>query len=149
MKEQIVQKEIDYVRGKVAGNEVHDNDENVIVARGQTITDEIINRARQAGQLHYLMIAAVSSVVGAGGSTVRERLKAFRDITEGHEADFVRGETVGRDVTDFQGNILIRSGETVTDDMISRAEKSGLLQELVLAVGAPGINVDEESMEAA
>ena len=147
MKNEFEQKEIQYSRGKVAGHDVRDDQNNLIVARGETITDDIINKAIEKNQLHYLMLAAAASVVQAGGEEARQRLQEFRNVTEGHEVDFVRGKVVGRDAKDYQGNILVKSGDTVTDGVIECAQRQGLLQELVLAVGAPGLHIEEMEEE--
>ena len=144
MKEQLEQKEIAYMRGKIASHDVRDDEDKIIIQRGQPITDEIINRAREKGKLHHLMLSAAASVIQAGGEDARRRLQEFRDVTEGHEADLVRGESAARDVTDFQGNVIVREGEEITDDVIRRAQDKGLLQELVLAVGAPGLHIEAE-----
>lgn len=143
MNEELERKETEYSRGKVAAHYVRDDQNNVIVAKGQTITDDVISQAREKGRLHYLMLAAVASVVQAGGKQAEQRLREFMDVTEGHEEDFVRGRKVFCDVFDWDGNVLIEEGETVTDDVIEQAKVKGLLQELVLAVGAPGLHVTE------
>lgn len=147
MNDQLEQREIDYVRSKVAGNDVRDDEDNVIIAKGETITDDVIDQAKKKGKLHYLMVAAVSSVVQADGEDMRKRLQEFNDVTEDHEADFVRNKQVGRDVKDMDGNILVRQGDIVTDGVIECAKRTGLLQELVLAVGAPGISLESEESE--
>jgi hypothetical protein len=144
VKEDFEQREIDYVRGKIAGNDVQDNDGNTIVRKGDMITDELIDLACEKGQLHYLMIAAASSVVGAGSEETRRRLREFKDITEGHEIDFVRDRLAGAEVRDMSGHVLVHQGDRITDEVIEDAQRDGMLQELVLAVGAPGVDVDEE-----
>jgi len=144
VKEQLERKEIGYMRGKIAGHDVRDDEDKIIIQRGQPITDEIINRAREKGKLHYLMLSAAASVIRAGGEDARRRLQEFKGVTEGHEADLVRGEFAARDVTDFQGNVIVREGEEITDDVIRRAQDKGLLQELVLAVAAPGLHAEEK-----
>ena len=142
MKEQLEQKGIAYMRGKAAGHDVRDDESNLIAVRGQPITDEVISKAREKGRLHHLMLSAAASVIQAGGEETRRRLQEFRNVTEGHEADLVRGELAGRDVTDFQGNVIVRQGEKITDEAIRRAQEKGLLQELVLAVAAPGLHTE-------
>lgn len=142
MKEQLEDKEIKYIRGKVAHDDVCDGDGNVVVTHGQTIDDSDIQRARDAGQLHFLMISAVSSVVEEGGERAKQRLQEFRGLS-GHEENYVRGKQAGRDAHDSQGNLILREGEMVTDDVIHRAKESGGLQDLVMAVGAPGLHMDE------
>ncbi len=140
MEEQLEQREINYMRGKVAEMDVRDDQNNVIVAHGQTINDDLISKARAKGRLHYLMLAAAASIVQAGGDEADRRMKEFKDVTEGHEIEFVRGKLAGCDVLDRNGNILIHKDEQVTDDIIQKVDNLGLLQDLVLAVGAPGIH---------
>jgi hypothetical protein len=134
------EKERRYVLGKRAGYTLRDKDTNVIVEAGQEITDEIVFKAYNKGLLHQLMLRAVASIVEAGGPEARKRLEEFKEITKGHEVEFVRGEIAAKDVIDFQGNILVRTGDKITDEVLEKAKHLGLLQELVLAVGAPGIH---------
>lgn len=145
MQEELERKEINYARGKVAGNDVFGEDDEVIVSRGDVITDEIIGSAVGKRKLHQLMISAASSVVEAGDEGTRERLRDFMEVTENHEEEFVRGRIAGRTVLDLQGNVIVEAGNRITDEQIHRAERHGLLQELVLAVGAPGLHLDEET----
>lgn len=147
MRQDFEYKAIEYSRGKIAGHDVRDDQNQVIVPKGKTITDEDIRIAQDKGKLHYLMLAAAASVVQAGGADTRERLQEFRDVTEGHEVDFVRGQTAGRDVRNVGGEIIVSQGETITDETINLAERQGMLQELVLAVGAPGVFAAEEAEE--
>ncbi len=143
VKERLEEKEMEYARGKVAAHEVRDDENNVIIGEGQTVTDDVIQKARDKGKVHYLMLAAGASVAQAGGETARERMAAFGEVSEQHEVDFVRGKIIGRAVKDAAGNVIISEGETVTDEVIDRARTQGVLQELVLAVGAPGIHAEE------
>lgn len=140
MNEYLEEKERRYVVGKRAGYTLRDEENKVIVDAGQEITEETVGKARDAGLLHQLMLSAVASIVEAGGEEARKRLAEFRNITEGHEVEFVRGEIAVRDVIDFEGNILVHRGEKIADETIERVQRAGLLQELVLAVGAPGIH---------
>jgi hypothetical protein len=142
--EDFEQKEMDYVRGKISGDYVFDSQGDEIAHPGQTITDAIVDRARDAGQLQYLMIAAASAAMIPGTPDLARRLQEFKDVTEGHEADFVCGRRAGRDVKDYQGNILVREGDTIDSDLIDKARNEALLQELVLAVGAPGLSLEHE-----
>ncbi len=139
MQDRTEDREIEYMRGKTAGHPVMDGNGDLIARSGDTITDDLIQRARDAGQLHYLMLAAVSSVVGERGNAARERMREFGDVSLQHEVDYVRGRTVNRDVADWQGNAIASQGDTVNDEMIVRACDAGAIQRLVLAVGAAGM----------
>ncbi len=139
MQDRVEEKEIEYMRGKVAGHPVMDNKGNIIVHQGDVITDDLIRKARDANQLHYLMLAAVATVVGEGGSAARRRLEEFGDVSIEHEINYIRGKTVNRDVTDFAGNVIARKGDTVNDDVINQACEANAIQNLVLAVGAAGL----------
>ena len=144
MKEEYELRAIEYMRGKPTGFVVSDMAGSVIVPKGVVIGDEEIEKARKGGVFHYLMLSAAASVVETGGDEARRRLKEFHDITEGHEADFVLNRKSPRDVKDFSGNVLVREGDIVTSDIVDVARKRGILQELVLAVGAPGYFENEE-----
>jgi hypothetical protein len=91
------------------------------------------------------MFSAVSAIANARGEEAERRMREFRGITENHEADFVRGEKAGRDVTDIQGNIIVKAGDEITDPIIECARRQNMLQDLVLAVGAPGFDTGKES----
>ncbi|HEY3298516.1 MAG TPA: hypothetical protein VGK34_07665 [Armatimonadota bacterium] len=144
MYEELEQREEKYVRGKVAGDFVLDRDGNEIVSPGMTITSEVIRKCKEAGQLHYLMISAASTALKSHSPHLDQMLMEFREVTEGHEANFVRGRKAGRDVRDYQGNLLIREGEVITEDLIEDAITNAMLQQLVLAVGAPGLSMEHE-----
>ena len=140
MQERIEEKEIEYMRGKVAGHPVLITcGGEAIVNKGDVITDDVINRAREAGQIHYLMLAAVQSVADGQGTDIDQRMREFGDVTLQHEIDYIRGKVVNRDVMDWNGNVIARSGESISDDMISQARQANSLQNLVLAVGAAGL----------
>lgn len=145
MKDDYEQKMINYVRGKTAGSDVFDQSGSMLISRGDVIDNDTINMARQRGLLQVLVLSAVSAIVNARGEEADRRLKEFRDITENHEADFVRGEKAGRDVTDVQGNTIVEAGQKITDGIIECARRQNMLQDLVLAVGAPGIDVSESA----
>lgn len=147
MKSRIEDEEIEYVRGKVAAHDVRDDENNIIVEKGQTITDDLIHKACDKGKLHHLMLAAGASVVQAGGETARRRMEEFGEVSEEHEADFVRGKVAGREVKDTTGNVIISKGDEVTDELINKARQKGVLQKLVLAVGAPGVHAEEAEEE--
>jgi hypothetical protein len=144
MKEELEQKEINYVRGKTAGNDVFDRNGNILVAKGETINDDAIERARQEALLHALMLSSASAIVEAGGEEAKRRLQEFRDITENHEADLVLNGIAAWDVKDLRGNVLVKAGQKVNHDVIRRAREEGMLQELVLAVAAPGVLVNAD-----
>lgn len=138
MKEELRQKEINYVRGKTAGSDVIDHGGNKIVSKGDTINDDVISRAERADLLHALMLSAAAAVIGVGGEEAARRLQEFHDITENHEADLVLNSIAAWDVTDLRGNVIASAGQKITNDMIDRARDEGLLQDLVLAAAAPG-----------
>lgn len=139
MKEFYEQREIEYSRGKLAGHDVLDDEGNVIVTEGEIITDDIIEEAKKKGKLHELMLSAVAAEVALGPPEIQPGM----NLEEQMEA-FVRGKIVGRDVFDWQGNLIAKAGSEVTDELVNMAANKGLLQELVLAVGAPGIHSKEE-----
>lgn len=146
MYEQLYNREIEYVRGKISGSYVQDDNGNTIISPGEVITEEVIRKAKEAGQIHYLMIAAVSAQLQPESGDLVRKLHEFKEVTEGHEAEFVRMRKAGRDVKDFSGNIFVRQGDVISDETIQRATDMGMLQELVLSVGAPGLVEKWEDM---
>lgn len=53
---------------------------------------------------------------------------------------FLEGKIVGRDLTDAQGNVLARAGETIDRAVVHRAEAAGRLPELIVYMTLPGVS---------
>lgn len=85
------------------------------------------------------MLSAVAAEVALKPPEIQPNM----NLEEQMEA-FVRGKIVGRDVFDWEGNLIAKAGAKVTDELVNTASNKGLLQELVLAVGAPGVHSKEE-----
>lgn len=147
MSEELERKQIDYSYGKIAGDYVQDDQGNTIIAPGETITEYVINKAQEAGQLHYLMLAAASTAMLPGSADLPRRLKEFGDVVMGHEIEFIRNRRAGREVKDFEGNVIVKEGDVISDDIIRLSTARGVLQRLVLAVGAPRLSIEHEKVE--
>jgi len=108
----------------------------VLVRKGDIITQEHADRAEQAGVLGQLVLAAgggaISGVVSSGttaagdtGASMRER--ALRSAV---------GKTAGRDVYSPAGSLVIARGEVLTDDIVASASATDTENEVLAAVGA-------------
>ncbi len=53
-------------------------------------------------------------------------------LFEERQKQYLRGRKSTKAITDNQGNVIIRPGETITDDAIEQAKNSGKLVELVM-----------------
>lgn len=76
------EQEINLSRGKTAGRDVCDGNGDLIVAKGETITDDIIDRAVQEGKMHEVALAAGVGSAAAGydrvlGDEARGRAGSF------------------------------------------------------------------------
>ncbi len=52
---------------------------------------------------------------------------------------FIIGKLAGEDLTDEDGNVIISKNNVITDDVIGKAEKSGLLSELIINMVLAGL----------
>ncbi|OQA07430.1 MAG: hypothetical protein BWY65_01881 [Firmicutes bacterium ADurb.Bin373] len=57
---------------------------------------------------------------------------------------YIAGKISGRDILDSNGQVIVARGETITAEIIDRAEKSGKLPDLIVHMVAPGLNPDWE-----
>jgi hypothetical protein len=117
--------------GKTAGSAVQDDYGNIIVAEGEEITDVTVTRARAAGKLHQLALAAGWGATRAGYETARERVTS---ATQERGEAYIVGKNVDRTIRDDEGTVIIWSGDTVTPEAAARARSAGKLGDMVRSV---------------
>ena len=135
-----------FVRGKVAGKTVLDDDGGVIVEAGHVIDDSAIERAVSCGKLNAL----TSTVVKAKAQDLKERAQdAYARTDDGQESRSLNsvdqyvearryiGRYTGMDVTDIRGAVLIPMGKQINDDDVSRAREAEQLGALIYAAQQP------------
>lgn len=127
------------VRGKTAGNDVYDDLGNVIVARGQIITDSVIEEAKAKGKLNQLAYAAGAGGVTGGYEQVAER-------AAGAAGEKLKGKAVPYDIMDDQGNVVVPKGAVVTDTTIRQAKEQGVFGKLAAAVLGESTRAGTESV---
>lgn len=82
--------------------------------------------------------AAKEKVAAAYEQTAQVAGQARAEVAEAienREADYARGKTAARDVTDDTGALLVSAGEVITEDHIRRAEAAGQMHALAIAAG--------------
>jgi len=52
----------------------------------------------------------------------------------------ILGKLVGRDLADKAGSLIAAKGETITEEIIEKAEKAGKLSELIINMAIPGVD---------
>jgi len=104
----------------------------VLVHKGEVITQQHADRAEQAGVLGQLVLAAGGGVVAGGATTASDagmgaRERALRAAV---------GKTAGRDVYSPGGSLVIARGEIVTEETVSSAIATDTENDVLAAVGA-------------
>jgi uncharacterized protein YrrD len=85
----IEQREMDFSRGRVAGRTVTDDENNVIVTEGESITQEHLDRALAAGKVHALALSAGYQVAAETTERVNERADAAAAVVREQTATVV------------------------------------------------------------
>lgn len=135
--------------GKPAAKEVMDRDGNILVFEGEIITPEVLDNADRYGKKAEIIAAAN---LGAAGQTLKDGLQSAQegavslwDQIKARKAEFdARGQekkinaALGRPVTrvilDRSDNIILNTGELVTNSAVQRAREAGVLDILLDSV---------------
>lgn len=132
------EREADYVIGKKAGSAVTDDSGEVIVAEGDPINDDVVNRARTAGKLHQLALSAGYGATRSGYQTAMGRVtetgRRAASAAQERGVQYLLGKTAGRPVMDDSGNPIVDEGDVITQPVVDRAREAGKLQELTGSV---------------
>jgi uncharacterized protein YrrD len=110
-------------------------DGQVLVRKGETITQEHADRAEQAGILHQLLLSA-----GAGAAS--EAYASGTQAASGHAAglqdkaeDAALGKTAGREVVSPDGTIIVAPGMVITGAVLEKARHYGKEREVIASAG--------------
>ncbi|BCM92971.1 hypothetical protein IAD21_04855 [Abditibacteriota bacterium] len=121
----------------------------LLVAQGETITQEIADRAEQGGILHQLLLAvgatATSGAVEAAKgqlanaqTAIAGQTSALNERAEETQESLEQkaiGQPAGRDVDLPNGSTLVATGMIITQEMMDRARIYGKANELVASAG--------------
>lgn len=85
------------------------------------------------------VLGTVGNTVKTAASTVSDKVTetaaTLADATKERQQAFVIGKTAARDVAKPDGSLLVRAGDTITEQQASEAERLGLLGALTAAAG--------------
>ncbi|BDP40972.1 hypothetical protein DAETH_09410 [Deinococcus aetherius] len=131
----------EFLVGKTAGNDLALDDGTVLVHKGDTITQEQIERADQAGKLTALLTGVTGGALSETYGTVKERVQGSVENLQGasteRQREFVVGKTASNDVVanlaDGVQEIVVHKGDTITEFQVQRAEQAGVLPALLAA----------------
>lgn len=151
--------EAEYSLGKVAGNTVRDDDGQLIVYKGDVITEDIIQQARISGKLEALAASAANAQakggIEAAGVRMREatqqamergqelatgatsRAGAARESVStqrltNQQRQMALGQVSATDILDREGVVVIKEGEIFTPMILTHLEEEGLLGDIRL-----------------
>jgi len=124
----------------------------LLVGQGQTITQEIADRAEQNGILHQLLLAVGATTASGALDATKERLAGAQQSlatsgsgsasgTSQSQEDLEReaiGKTAQKDVELPNGAFIVVSGMVITSDNMHTAKTYGRERELMAAAGVGG-----------
>lgn len=152
--------EIKLSRGKVAGSDVYDDEGNLIIARGEVVTETVIDHAVRAGKMHQVAMAAGVGGVAAGYEATRAQAggaQSLWDQTEtklseawdnlkkaSHDSadragrkravsaqkKFLEGKIAAVDIGDLEGNVFLYKGDVITPLILDTLDRKGLLEKV-------------------
>ena len=138
----VVDQQVAFVRGKIAGVAVTDDTGKLLVDSGQRIDGEIISRAQQAGKMGALAAAAAKGQQQdlkeaihsqyARTDTAKEA-QLLDSVEEYAEARRYINRILTMDVTDIRGNVIVPTGKKIDDEDIRRARDAGQIAAFLAA----------------
>ena len=139
-----------YVVGKVAGNDVgyqplaegqpsedqnRDAPTTLIVHKGQTITAEQADLAREHGALGRLIASAtggsVQTIYASTTSTMQSRVEDLSSASRERQMEYVLGKVAGSDVRASDDTVIVLKGQTITPLAAHSADEKQVLGKLV------------------
>jgi uncharacterized protein YrrD len=167
----VPQRAAEFTVGKTAHQTVAGREGMPIVTQGETITQEHIERARQESKLPQLLMAAgagpvrehannLSSEAGDSFSTMRTEARELWDKLTGNYSQSVDqaddrmmqqrikhalGRPTTRVILDGEDNIILNTGDIITNHAVQAARDAGVLDILVASVYAerPALSLDD------
>lgn len=163
--------------GRRSGSDVTDDQGRILVAHGQTITQEHVERARASGQLEALREAAaawdraereraisgaVEQLADSAGSAWDRVMGAISHMTDasgrrmGEQQAKARlaaiNDAVGRPVTkvilDRSDEVILNLGDIITHEAVQRAHEAGILDSLLASVYKGEVAFGRDEMRA-
>ncbi|MDQ3707671.1 MAG: PRC-barrel domain-containing protein [Chloroflexota bacterium] len=160
--------------GRTAHQVVRDRDGNAIIVAGDTITQETVDAARAAGRMPQLMMAAgagptqnsLSSLGDQAAQSLRdipnEARALWNQLTGGYNRRVDMADTkavdrrvkdaLGRPVTrvilDADDNIILNTGDIVTNHAIQAARQAGVLDILIDSIYTARPKLETQDLKA-
>ncbi len=110
-------------------------DGEILVRKGETITEAHADRAIQAGVLSQLVASA--AMTGASGtlSTVQGKAGEYGEQAQGALENAALGKPAGREVDAADGSVLVAPGQIITQAILDRADAHGKKAEVIASAG--------------
>ncbi|WP_293909545.1 PRC-barrel domain-containing protein [Deinococcus sp.] len=128
------ERQIEYVLGKVAGSDVHGNDESVIVLSGQVITPLAVQSAESHGALGKLVASATAGSVQSGAQYLKQSVMGSPQPASAVPASAL-GRRVRSDVYGAGRTLIAAQGQIVTVGVLERARSLSRETDLLRATG--------------
>jgi len=158
--DQAAGQQIDAITGRPALRAVYGPDDQPIVEAGQVITPDAVSRAQATGRLPALLmaggladarpgLAGLSGQAGAGASRLRDEAQRLWDRLAHHSnrltgeadrrmessrIDRALGRPASRVVLDRQDNVILNTGDIITNAAVAQARQAGVLNILLDSV---------------
>lgn len=131
------ERQIEYVLGRQAGNDLVLKDGSTLVQKGDTITEEHVAIAKKEGKLLTLITGMTSGAIGDTVSVARHRItESYEDVRHAsseRQKEYVIGKTAGSDLRSDAGELIVMQGHQITPFQAERAEQAGKLGALTTA----------------
>jgi uncharacterized protein YrrD len=163
--------------GRRSGADVTDENGSIVVANGQRITPEHVERAKATGNLTVLtesVLAAEGQAPGQGGAAAGEQLadaagsawdqftRKIQELTDAsgkrmderqtkqrlQEIEDAVGRPVTKVVLDRQDNVILNLGDIITHQSIQQAYDAGALDSLLSSVYKAEVTFERDEMRA-
>ncbi len=144
------EKQKDYVIGKNAGADVVTDDDVVIAAKGDVITQTQADRAEKYGKLTALATSATGGVLMSNYENTKNKVQdSYADIKGAsveRQKAYAVGKIAGTNVKTDTGELVAAKGSTITTFQVDRAEATGILGALVAAATGGAIDTKLQTL---
>ncbi len=135
------ERQVEYVLGKVAGSDVHGDDDTVIVLKGQTITPLAVQSAEDKQALGRLVASATAGNVQSGVERLTSSASGSAAVPAHAPATSAAplsalGRRVRSDVYGPNRTLIAAQGQIVTQGVLERARALNREADLLAATGA-------------
>jgi len=149
-----------YVVGKPANSTVRTPDGRTIVRQGDIVTELDADEAERAGVLGQLVVSVTGAGAQAAGTQLQQGAsQAFEDLrqtitgfgrgieqqAEEQSIKAALGRPVTRVILDRNDNVILNTGDIITNESIQRAREAGVLDILLrsVAAGEPSFGLEQ------